>query len=202
MREAAAELEAWRARALPDAKAPLDTDDLVRLFRDLVAALAIDPSVAAGFTTNTVHYYRRRDIIDPPEGRTAAARYGVRHLWQVAGARLAGQLGLVTLAEARDALREADTRALVGFVAARIADARARESVRALAAAPLALETPRPLPGRLVRPKPAAIARTLAVRLPGDVVCILPESHAAIRSPDAARALGAALVAALGESTT
>ena len=62
---------------------------------------------------NTVHYYRRKDIVDPPEGRTAAARYGLRHLWQVAGARLAGHLGLVTLAEARRAMRE-PTRCVLG----------------------------------------------------------------------------------------
>ena len=82
------ELGAWQARAVPDAAAPLEVDDLVRLLRDCVAALSLDPAVASGFTANTVHYYRRRDVIDPPEGRTAAARYGLRHLWQIAGARL------------------------------------------------------------------------------------------------------------------
>ena len=30
-------LEAWRARTVPDATAPLDADDLVRLLRDCIA---------------------------------------------------------------------------------------------------------------------------------------------------------------------
>ena len=81
---------------------------------------------AADFSVHTVHYYRRKDILDAPAGRTSAARYDVRHVWQAAGARLAGHLGLVTLAEARSMMRGADERALVAFVAARVVDARAR----------------------------------------------------------------------------
>jgi len=198
------ELAAWRTRAVPDAAAPLEADDLVRLLRDCVAALALDPAVAAGFTVNTVHYYRRKDVIDPPEGRTAAARYGLRHLWQIAGARLAGHLGLVTLAEARAAMRDADEPALVAFLAARVADARAREAVRA--AAPHAMvpnETAgapaaRPLPGRLAAtPPPAPAAAALMIPLPGDAWCVVPAAHAAHRSPEAARALVRALAAAL-----
>lgn len=201
-RETTAELESWRARALPDATAPLGTDDLVRLFRDLVAALGLDASIAAGFSTNTVHYYRRKDIIDPPDGRTTAARYGVRHLWQIAGARLAGHLGLVTLAEARAALRGQDTRALVAFAAARVADARARDAVRILHPSPAAPEKPRPLPGRGSPAAAIATSRSLVVTLAGGALCIVPESHPALRSPEAARALGAALAEALGRPTT
>ena len=61
-RRARDELVAWRARALPDAAAPLDAEDLVRLLRDCVDALGLDRAIAAGFTVNTVHYYRRRDV--------------------------------------------------------------------------------------------------------------------------------------------
>src|SRR4051812_1116106 len=77
-----AELEAWRASAVPDATAPLDADDLVRLLRALVSGLGLDAAASADFSVNTVHYYRRKDIMDPPVGRTAAARYEIRHLWQ------------------------------------------------------------------------------------------------------------------------
>jgi hypothetical protein len=189
-----AELEAWRARAVPDAAAPLDAEDLVRLLRDCVDALGLDPAIAAGLTVNTVHYYRRRDVIDPPEGRTAAARYRLRHLWQVAGARLAGHLGLVTLAEARDAMRGADETALVAFLAARVADARAREAVRTTAAAPN--EVPRALPARAAAAAPTATAAVM-IALPGDAWCVVPAEHPARRSPAAAQALAHALAQAL-----
>ena len=88
-RAALAELDAWRASNVPDVAAPLDADDLVRLLRSLIESLGLDPAVSADFSVNTVHYYRRKDIIDPPVGRTVAARYEIRHLWQVVGARLA-----------------------------------------------------------------------------------------------------------------
>lgn len=185
-RQVIAELGAWRARAVPDAAAPLESDDLVRLLRDLVAALGLDPAIASEFTVNTVHYYRRKDIIDPPEGRTTASRYSLRHLWQVAGARLAGYLGLVTLAEARTAMRDAGDDALVDFVAARVADARARESVRRAPSAAAERGAPRALPG----------AATM-IPLPGDAWAVVPASHAAHRSPEAARALARALASAL-----
>src|SRR5689334_15162253 len=134
-RAATDELEMWRERAIPIENAPLEADDLVRLLRDCVAALGLDPAIAAEFTVATVHYYRRKDIIDPPDGRTAAARYDVRHVWQIAAARLAGYLGLVTLAEARSAMRGMATSELLAFLAARIVDARARVAVRATAPA-------------------------------------------------------------------
>ena len=51
-------------------------------------------------------------------------------MWQAAGARLAGYLGLVTLAEARRVMRDAEERTLVGFVAARVVDAHGRELMR------------------------------------------------------------------------
>lgn len=196
-RRAAAELDAWRERALPDATAPLDTEDLVSLLRDLVASLGLDPAIASGFTTSTVHYYRRKDIIDPPAGRTVAARYGLRHLWQIAGARLAGYLGLVTLAEARSAMRDAEPAALTAFVAARVADARARESLRVR---PEALPAARPLPGRVHAA--GAPSPSVTIALPGEAICVIPASHAALRSPAAARELAHALSAALGSTTT
>lgn len=193
-RQVSGELETWRGRAVPDAAAPLESDDLVRLLQDLVAELDLDPAIASEFTVNTVHYYRRKDIIDPPEGRTAASRYGIRHLWQIAGARLAGYLGLVTLAEARAAMRGAKDDALLEFVASRVADARARASVRRPAL--IAEETsgaPRaiPLPG----------AATM-IPLPGDAWAVVPASHAAHRSPEAARALARALASALKNDKT
>lgn len=197
-RQVIGELQAWRAYAVPDAAAPLESEDLVRLLQDLVTVLGLDPAIVAEFSVNTVHYYRRKDIIDPPEGRTTASRYGLRHLWQVAGARLAGYLGLVTLAEARAAMRAASDDVLLDFVAARVADARARESVRrpapataergAASAAPL---SPRALPG----------AATM-IPLPGDAWAVVPASHAAHRSPEAARALARALASALKNDKT
>lgn len=200
------ELEAWRERVLPDPSAPLETEDLVRLLRDLLVAMGLDVAIASGFSVNTVHYYRRKDIIAPPEGRTTAARYSLRHLWQVAGARLAGHLGLVTLAEARVAMRHAEPASLVAFVAARVADARARQLLRMLDGAPArpapaaAAAHARPLPGRAPA-TPAASARSLTIALPGHAMCIIPESHAALRSPEAARELARALAAALASST-
>lgn len=192
-RQIASELEAWRARAVPDASAPLESDDLVRLLQDLVAALGLDPAIASELTVNTVHYYRRKDIIDPPAGRTTASRYALRHLWQIAGARLAGYLGLVTLAEARAAMRGASDAALLDFVAARVADARARDSVRRSAPSSLAENSaaPRALPG----------AATM-IPLPGDAWAVVPASHAAHHSPEAARALARALAVALKTDRT
>src|SRR5690349_18651302 len=90
-----AELDAWRTRSIPS-EAPLDADDVARLVRSGFESLGVDAAVGADFSVNTVHYYRRKDILDAPEGRTSSARYGVRHVWQAMGARLAGQLGLVT----------------------------------------------------------------------------------------------------------
>ncbi|HTI65809.1 MAG TPA: hypothetical protein VL524_19930 [Gemmatimonadaceae bacterium] len=193
-RQVSGELEAWRARAVPDAAAPLESDDLVRLLRDLVAELALDPAIASEFTVNTVHYYRRKDIIDPPEGRTVASRYGIRHLWQIAGARLAGYLGLVTLAEARAAMRGADDEALLEFVASRVADARARALVRS----PASVASGGPAAPRAL---PRAGAATM-IQLPGDAWAVVPASHAAHRSPEAARALARALASALENDKT
>lgn len=217
-RRARGEIEAWRAAAIPDATAPLDAEDLVRLLGDLTRALALEPAIADGVTVNTVRFYRRKDIIDPPQGRTAAARWGVRHLWQVAGARLAGYLGLVTLAEARDAMRDADAPALLAFLAARVADARARDAVRdarELATAELRMEQngaaptaraattrqpesvrgARPLPGRTRTRTVAEPAMTIS--LPGGALCVLPASHPALGSPEQARELVRALAGAL-----
>ena len=125
-----AQLDAWRATAIPDPSAPLDAEALARLVRSCFDALGIDAAVGADFSVHTVHYYRRKDIIDAPSGRTSSARYDLRHVWQAAGARLAGYLGLVTLAEARRVMRDADERTLVGFVAARVVDAHGRELMR------------------------------------------------------------------------
>ena len=180
-----AELDVWRERMLPDPSAPLDADTLARLVASCLHTLGID---ASDFSVNTVHYYRRKDILDAPAGRTSAARYDVRHVWQAAGARLAGHLGLVTLAEARNMMRGADERALVAFVAARVVDARARVHLRKVAAASHA----RPLPGayaaapRAVAAEVAPLQRggvpALVIPLAGDAWCVLPASHPAHQS--------------------
>src|SRR5512147_2011631 len=159
-RRAVAELDAWRARAMPDASAPLDADALARLVRSCFDTLGID---ASDFTVNTVHYYRRKDIIDAPAGRTSSARYDVRHVWQAAGARLAGHLGLVTLAEARSMMRGADERTLVAFVAARVVDARARAHLRKVSAPVQA----RPLPGAYAAAPRAVAAEVASVQRAG-----------------------------------
>src|SRR6185503_16641812 len=165
------ELERWRRRAVPDDTAPLDADDLARLTRDCFAFFGID---AAGdsFSVNTVHYYRRKDILDEPDGRTAAARYALRHVWQAVGARLAGHLGLVTLAEARDAIRGAGDDELRRFVASRVADARARDAARQT--------TPeaRPLTNADASSQTAAVAATATViPLGGNAMCLIPTGH-------------------------
>src|SRR5690349_23752726 len=130
VREIERELEAWRARAVPDPSTPLEADDVARLVGDCLTTLGLDEAAASSFTVNTVHFYRRKEILDAPEGRTSAARYTLRHLWQAVGARLAGQLGLLTLAEARDAMRGRSERVLLTFVAERVLDARARQAAR------------------------------------------------------------------------
>jgi hypothetical protein len=191
------ELERWRARAVPDPAAPLDAEDIARLVRDCFASLGIDSGAAESFSVNTVHYYRRKDILDEPDGRTSAARYGLRHVWQAAGARLAGFLGLVTLAEARDEIRGSGETTLMRFVAARVADARGRQAVRS------APSEPRPLRAAAAgKPNPAAevpsqITATV-IPLGGNAMCLLPAAHDALRSPAAARSLIDALAAALG----
>jgi hypothetical protein len=197
-----AELDAWRARVLPDPSAPLDADTLARLVASCFHTLGID---APDFSVNTVHYYRRKDILDAPAGRTSAARYDLRHVWQAAGARLAGHLGLVTLAEARGMMRGADERALVAFVAARVVDARARVHLRKVSHPVQA----RPLPGvhaappavRAVATEVASAPRggvpALVIPLAGDAWCVLPASHPAHQSPASALELVRELAAAL-----
>ena len=145
------ELETWRTTAIPDASAPLDAEDVARLVRASFDALGLDPALGESFSVHTVHYYRRKDILDAPEGRTSAARYTLQHVWQAAGARLAGQLGLLTLAEAQAQLRGADDAALRRFVASRVADARGRQASRHAPASTAAAPPPRPL-----RPTPSA----------------------------------------------
>jgi hypothetical protein len=194
--QASQELSSWRATAVPDA-APLDADDLVRLLRECIAVLALDPAIARDFTVNTVHYYRRKDIIDPPDGRTAAARYTVRHLWQIAGARLAGYLGLVTLAEAKDAMRGTSENALIAFLAARVADARARDTVRSRETAPT-IAAARPLAGgRAAAQSSPHVVNAMIIALPNDAWCVLPAAHAAHASAAAAEELVHALAEAL-----
>jgi hypothetical protein len=196
------EIEAWRLRTIPDTTAPLAAEDLVALLRDLAAALELNPGIAAEFTVNTVHYYRRKDIIDPAEGRTAAARYAVHHLWQLAGARLAGHLGLVTLAEARSVIRGADDATLLAFLASRVADARARATMRHVAETGDPDLAPRPLQASgpaaaSVGERVPELAPAIMIALPGNAWCVIPETHGARSSRGAAeelvRALGAAL---------
>jgi hypothetical protein len=200
-RRAVAELDAWRAEALPDPSAPLDADALARLVQSCFATLGID---ASDFSVNTVHYYRRKDILDAPAGRTSAARYDLRHVWQAAGARLAGHLGLVTLAEARNVMRGADERALVAFVAARVVDARARAHLRKpspIRARPLPGVYP-PAPGNRIITVDATVGHRSAVPavmipLGDDAWCVLPATHPAHHSPASAHQLLRALAAAL-----
>ena len=198
---------------MPDPSASFDADALAGLVRDCYAALGIDPDVGASFSVNTVHFYRRKDILDEPAGRTSAARYDIRHLWQAIGARLAGHLGLVTLAEAREAIRGADQETLLAFVAARVVDARAREQMRSGTpratpdvAAQAAYEPAvraRPLPGVNVTatrdPGAAEVppAQGLVIPLPGEAWCIVPASHPAHYSSSSARELVYSLAAAL-----
>jgi hypothetical protein len=196
------ELDAWRARMLPDPSAPLDADALAKLVASCLHTLGID---VPDFSVNTVHYYRRKDILDAPAGRTSAARYDLRHVWQAAGARLAGHLGLVTLAEARGMMRGADERSLVAFVAARVVDARARVHLRR-ASAPVHA---RPLPGvHAAAPAARAVATdapsvqrggvpALIIPLAGDAWCVLPASHPAHHSLASALQLVRELASAL-----
>jgi hypothetical protein len=208
VREIEQELEAWRARAVPDPSMPLEADDVARLVGDCLTALGLDEAASSSFTINTVHFYRRKEILDAPEGRTSAARYTVRHLWQAVGARLAGQLGLLTLAEARVAMSGRGERVLLAFVAERVLDARARQAARrgaspVVMARPLVSATsassvtsPRPL-GAPSTPNPAVVTQAAMIALPGGAWCVVPAAHAAHRSEAAARALGRALADAL-----
>jgi hypothetical protein len=214
------ELENWRKRAIPDAAAPLDGDDVARLVRDCIHAIGV-AGASENFSVNTVHYYRRKDILDEPVGRTAAARYALRHVWQAVGARLAGFLGLVTLAEARDAIRGAPEATLRRFVAARVADARGRDAARqqiagdaitaaqALAARPLgAAATTSPEVLGVAESSGASAtafawaasprATAAVLSLDGDALCLIPSGHAALRSAAAARALVDGLARQLG----
>jgi hypothetical protein len=193
------EIERWRRAAIPDRSTPLDVEDIVRLLRDCVAALRLDLAIVGDVTANTIHYYRRKDVIDPPIGKTAAARYGLLHLWQAAGARLAGHLGLVTLAEARGVIRGADERTSLGFFAARVVDARARDAVRGPAPAEYVKRDLRPLPrtGEPSTPR----SRAVVIDLPGNAWCVIPDGHPALRSRVEASALARAFAAALDAST-
>lgn len=208
VREIELELEQWRTRAVPDPSMPLEADAIARLVGDCLTALALDEAATSSFTVNTVHFYRRKEILDAPEGRTSAARYTVRHLWQAVGARLAGQLGLLTLAEAREAMSGRSERALLAFVAERVLDARARQAVRrgaapVVIARPLAPAAPAmSAPATRSLPAPNGGPRTTSVDaivfpLPGDAWCVVPAAHPAHRSAAAARTLARALTDAL-----
>ena len=97
-------------------------------------------------------------------------------------------------------------RVLLGFVAERVLDARARQAARRAAppvvmARPLApvaasLTVIRPLPSSGDRSRAAGM-EAIVVSLPGDAWCVIPAAHAAHRSATAARALGRALADAL-----
>ena len=200
VREIERELEAWRARAVPDPSTPLEADDVARLVGDCLTTLGLDEATSSSFTINTVHFYRRKEILDAPEGRTSAARYTVRHLWQAVGARLAGQLGLLTLAEARDAMSGRGERVL---------DARARQTARRgaspvvmarplipAAASESGLTSARALGAPSARDG-ARLMQATVIALPGDAWCVVPLSHPAHRSEPAARALARALADAL-----
>ena len=150
------ELEEWRAHAMPDASAPLDAEDVARLVRGCFGALGLDPALGESFSVHTVHYYRRKEILDAPQGRTSAARYALRHVWQAAGARLAGQLGLLTLAEAHRLMRGADDASLLRFVASRVADARGRQASRHAPSPAPAARPLRSTPTAVPAPRPAA----------------------------------------------
>lgn len=193
------ELEDWRARAVPDPSMPLEAEDIARLVGDCLASLALDEAAASSFTVNTVHFYRRKEILDAPEGRTSAARYTLRHLWQAVGARLAGQLGLLTLAEAREEMSGRSESVLLAFVAERVLDARARQAVRRSAAPtvvarPLvAAEDDSTPPRALPNVRRSIGTEAIILSLPGDAFCVIPKSHPAFGSSAAARALGRAL---------
>jgi len=64
-RDVISELQAWRRYAVPES-APLDAEDVARLVRACFDALGIDAEVGADFSVNTVHYYRRKHILDEP----------------------------------------------------------------------------------------------------------------------------------------
>jgi len=195
------ELEKWRKRAVPDASAPLDADDVARLVRSCAEAVGV-ADAAESFSVNTVHYYRRKDILDEPDGRTAAARYGLHHVWQAVGARLAGFLGLVTLAEARDVIRGAPDATVRRFVAERVADARGRAAARQdaadLDARPLARPEPPARTGGPPGDGTSGAATATVLPLGGDALCLIPSGHPALHSPAAARALVDALARRLG----
>jgi hypothetical protein len=210
VREIEQELDAWRTRAVPDPSMPLEADDVARLVGDCLTSLGLDEATSSSFTVNTVHFYRRKEILDAPEGRTSAARYTVRHLWQAVGARLAGQLGLLTLAEAREAMNGRSERVLIAFVAERVLDARARQAVRrgtapVVVARPLApavvgenlTTAPRPLSPPANGASHTTRTDAVVFSLPGDAWCVVPAAHPARRSPAAARALARALTDAL-----
>src|SRR5256885_17086547 len=74
VREIERELEAWRARAVPDRSMPLEADDVARLVGDCLVALGLDEEVAWGFPVNTVLFFRRRDILLSPMGTTMGPR--------------------------------------------------------------------------------------------------------------------------------
>lgn len=203
LRDVERELEAWRDNAIPDALMPLEADDIARLVSECLTTLQLDEAIASSFTVNTVHFYRRKEILDAPEGRTSAARYTVRHVWQAVGARLAGQLGLLTLAEAREEMSGRSERALLSFVAERVLDARARQAARR-SAAPTVMA--RPLVPATAPSAPRSASRhpqidAIVVTLPGDAWCVVPATHPAHHSAAAARALGRALTEALHAST-
>jgi len=103
---------------------------------------------------------------------------------------------LVSLAEARDALRGADEQTLIEFVAARVADARGRDAARRDASMSVADARPLRAAPPVYKPAPTAITATI-VPLGGNAMCIIPAAHDALRNPADARALVDALATAV-----
>lgn len=107
----------------------------------------------------------------------------------------------MTLAEARDVIRGSRVDDAMTFLAARVADARAREVVRTTTN-PVEEER-RPLESTsIARAGAPMLTNATVVTLPGSAWCVVPATHAAHRSPDAARALARALVEALTQHRT
>lgn len=69
------------------------------------------------FRVRTIRYYRSEGVVQPPEGQTSNARYGWRHVLEVATARLAGHVGRWSLSQAAQKMEGLDDEQLTEFVA-------------------------------------------------------------------------------------
>jgi DNA-binding transcriptional MerR regulator len=179
--------------------APWGLRDLTALAAGILDASGVVPVSAVARsrpTERTIRFYVARGLVSPPEGRGTAATYGYRHLLQVLAVKLRQMEG---------ATLEVIVREMAGVTGDAI-ERRAAAALGTRLPAPTALELERvrgggrgrvgrALEAWLAPPAAASAEPSTCRRIPvaAGVELLVDERHPALRRPEAAAALVAAL---------